>query len=66
MTAETLGQNCWFNFSRLNEERPPATRDFAEQKAILLNPEAYNHLMLPLLRALPRRHQAAHPKSRSA
>ncbi len=66
MTTETIGQNSWFNFSQLNEGRPPATRDFAEQKAFLLKPEDYNYLVQPVLRALGRRHRVAHPRRRSA
>ena len=44
MTAETLGQNCWFNFGPFSH-LPPAERPYAEQKACLL-PE---HLWRPLL-----------------
>ena len=66
MATETIGQNSWFNFSRLNQGRPPAERDFAEQKAVLLKSSLYDHLLLPVIRALSCRHRAAHARRQTA
>lgn len=45
LATETLGQNAWFNFSKHNEGRPAGQREYAEQKATLLNPALYEHLV---------------------
>ena len=45
MTAETLGQNCWFNFGPFSH-LPPAERPYAEQKASLLADELWRPLLV--------------------
>lgn len=40
MTTETLGQNSWFNYSKVNQGKPNNQRQYAEQKAGIL-PEEY-------------------------
>lgn len=44
MTAETLGQNCWFNFGPFGH-LPPQDRPYAEQKASLLPEELWRPLL---------------------
>lgn len=52
MATESLGQNAWFNYSKHNEGRPSAQRDYPEQHALLLKPELYEDLVQSVFEAL--------------
>lgn len=52
LATETLGQNAWFNYGDHNNGKPPAGRDFAEQKATILESSLYEDIVRAVVEVL--------------